>query len=127
LVVTSLDKLGLPKGALLFADSQKLVSATSVRAGDSFQIRTTQGGRLSAVTIEANDTLDTLAKKIERAGGFKVKVEVVSDGDYRRIKVSPQLKSASVEILPGKGGSDALEAIGLAPGVVRNPVIYDAG
>jgi len=124
---SALDKLGLPKGALLFSDSQKLVSATSVRAGDSFQIRTTQGGRLAAVTIEANDTLDTLAKKIERAGGFKVKVEVVADGEYRRIKVSPQQKSASVEILPGKGGSDALEAIGLAPGVVRNTVIDKAG
>ncbi len=124
---SALDKLGLPKGALLYADSQKLVSATSVRAGDSFQIRTTQGGRLSAVTIEANDTLNSLAKKIQRAGGFKVKVEVVADGEYRRIKVSPQQKSASVEILPGKGGSDALEAIGLAQGVVRNTVIDDAG
>jgi len=124
---SALDKLGLPKGALLYADSQRLVSSTSVRAGDSFQIRTAQGGRLSAVTIEANDTLDSLAEKVQRAGGRKVKVEVVADGEYRRIKVSPQQKSASVEILPGKGGSDALEAIGLAQGVVRNTVIDKAG
>ncbi len=123
---SALDKLGLPKGALLYADSTKLVSATGVRAGDSFQIRTTEGGRLNTVTIEANDTLDTLATKIKRAGGFKVKVEVVSDGEYRRIKITPQLKTASVEVLPGKNG-DALEALGITQGVIRNTVIDKDG
>lgn len=123
---SALDKLGLPKGALLYADSTKLVSATGVRAGDSFQIRTTEGGRLNTITIEANDTLDSLATKIKRAGGFKVKVEVVSDGEYRRIKISPQLKTASVEVLPGKNG-DALEALGITQGVIRNTVIDKSG
>jgi hypothetical protein len=124
---SALDKLGLPKGTLLYADSQKLVSATSVRAGDSFQIRTTEGGRLGQVTIEANDTLETLATKIRRVGGFKVKVEVVSDGEYRRLKITPQVKTASIEVLPGKGGADALEALGIAPGVVRNTVVDKDG
>lgn len=123
---SALDKLGLPKGALLYADSTRLVSATGVRAGDSFQIRTTEGGRLNTVTIEAGDTLDSLATKIKRAGGFKVKVEVVSDGEYRRIKITPQLKTASVEVLPGKNG-DALEALGITQGVIRNTVIDKDG
>jgi len=123
---SALDKLGLPKGTLLYADSTRLVSATGVRPGDSFQIRTSEGGRLNTVTIEANDTLDTLATKIKRAGGFKVKVEVVSDGEYRRIKITPQLKTASVEVLPGKNG-DALEALGITQGVIRNTVIDKNG
>lgn len=120
---SALDKLGLPKGTLAYTDSQKLVSATSIRAGDSFQIRTAEGGRLGTITIAADDTLETLQAKIKRIGGFKVKVEVVSDGEFRRLKLSPAANSATVELLPGKGGSDALEALGLAPGVVRNTVI----
>jgi hypothetical protein len=120
---SALDKLGLPKGTLLYADSTKIASASSVRAGDTFQIRTAQGGRLATVTIEAGDTLDTLAVKVKRAGGFKTKVEVVADGDFRRLKITPSTKPSSVEVLPGKGGLDALEALGLTPGVIRNTVI----
>ncbi len=120
---TALDKLGLPKGTLQYADSQKIVAASSVRAGDSFQIRTAEGGKLGTITIAADDTLQTLADKIKRIGGFKVKVEVVTDGEFRRLKLTPSSNSASVELLPGKGGSDALEALGLTPGVVRNTVI----
>lgn len=120
---SALDKLGLPKGSLLYADSVKLVSATAVRAGDSFQIRTAEGGRLGTVTIAADDTLESLAGKIRRAAGFRAKVELVSDGDLRRLKITPATDTSTVEILPGKGGVDALEGLGLAAGVVRNTVL----
>ncbi len=124
---SALDKLGLPKGTLLYADSQKIVSATSARAGDTFQVRTSEGGRLGTITIEANDTLETLAVRIKRIAGMKAKVEVVSDGEFRRLKISPAQTGASVEILPGKGGADALESLGLAAGVMRNTKIDDKG
>ena len=121
------DQLGLPKGTLLYADSVKVASATAARAGDTFQIRTGEAGRLATVTFEASDTLDTLAAKVRRAAGSKAKVEVVSDGDFRRLKITPATKASSVEILPGKGGTDALGAIGLTPGVVRNTIIDSTG
>lgn len=124
---SALDKLGLPKGTLLYADSVKVASATSARAGDSFQIRTAEGGRLATVTLEANDTLDTLAVKLRLMAGFKAKIEVVSDGDFRRLKITPATQGATVEVLPGKGGLDLLGALGLTPGVVRNTVIDKAG
>lgn len=124
---SALDRLGLPKGALLYADSVKVAAATAARAGDTFQIRTGEGGRLATVTLEASDTLDTLAAKVRRAAGSKAKVEVVSDGDFKRLKITPATKASTVEILPGKGGTDALGAIGLTPGVVRNTVINAAG
>lgn len=124
---SALDKLGLPKGALLYADSVKIASATAARAGDTFQIRTAEGGRLATVTLEAGDTLDSLAVKVRRAAGFKAKIEVVSDGDFRRLKITPATEGATVEVLPGKGGADALEAIGLTAGVIRNTVIDKAG
>lgn len=120
---SGLDKLGLPKGALLYADSTKVASATSARAGDSFQIRTAEGGRLASVTLEAGDTLDTLATKVRRAAGSKAKVEVVSDGDFRRLKITPATKGATVEVLPGKGGLDFIGSIGLTPGVIRNTIV----
>ncbi len=114
-----LDTFGLPRGALTFTDSQKITSATSARAGDQFQIRTRAGGALSTVTLAADDTLDTLAAKIKRAGGFRAKVTVVADGEFRRIKIEPASDNDTVEILPGKNGKNMLEALGLAEGVVR--------
>ncbi|CAN1509955.1 hypothetical protein MCEMIH16_00765 [Caulobacteraceae bacterium] len=124
---SALDRLGLPKGALLYADSAKVASATSARAGDTFQIRTSEAGRLATVTLDANDTLDTLAVKLRRAAGSKAKIEVVADGDFRRLKITPATQNATVEVLPGKGGEDFLGALGLTPGVVRNTVIDKAG
>ena len=124
---SALDKLGLPKGALLYADSTKVAAATSARAGDTFQIRTAEGGRLATVTLEAGDTLETLATKVRRAAGSKAKVEIVSDGDFRRLKITPATKGATVEVLPGKGGLDFIGSIGLTPGVIRNTIIDKNG
>lgn len=124
---SALDKLGLPKGALLYADSTKVAAATSARAGDTFQIRTAEGGRLATVTLGAGDTLETLATKVRRAAGSKAKVEIVSDGDFRRLKISPATKGATVEVLPGKGGLDFIGSIGLTPGVIRNTIIDKDG
>ena len=120
-----LDRFGLPKGSLAWTDSQRIVSATSARPGDTFQIRTREGGALSTVTLAADDTLETLAAKVRRAGGFRVKVEVVSDGDFRQLKITPAGESSAVEILPGKNGRDLLSSIGLAEGVVRLTKVVD--
>jgi hypothetical protein len=118
-----LDAFGLPRGALQYTDSQKIVSATSARAGDTFQIRTREGGALTTVTLAADDTLETLAAKIKRAGGYRAKVTVVSDGDFRRIKIEPASDNATVEVLPGKNGKNMLDALGLTEGVVRRTTV----
>lgn len=120
-----LDAFGLPRGALQYTDSQKVVSATAARAGDTFQIRTREGGALTTVTLAASDTLETLAAKIKRAGGYRAKVEVISDGEYRRIKITPANDQSTVEILPGKNGKNMLDALGLAEGVVRNTEVVN--
>ncbi len=122
---SALDTFGLPKGALTFTDSAKITSATSARAGDQFQIRTREGGALATITLAADDTLDTLAAKIKRAGGYRAKVTVVADGEFRRIKIVPASANDTVEVLPGKGGKNMLEALGLTEGVVRNTVMKD--
>jgi len=122
---SALDRFGLPKGTLDYTASQNVVSATSARPGDTFQIRTSDGGALKTITIEAKDTLETLAAKVRRAGGFRAKVEVVSSGDVRRLKISAASDKSTVEVLAGKGGADALAALGLSEGIIRKTKIED--
>jgi len=115
----SLDLFGLPKGTMDFSQSERVVSATAARAGDTFQIRTRERSPLATITIGAKDTLETLADKIKQASGFRAKVEMSSDGNTRKLKISPAFATSTVEILAGKGGTDVLQALGLAAGVVR--------
>lgn len=116
---SALDAFGLPSGAMDFSQSNRIVSATSARPGDTFQIRTRERGALTTVTIDANDTLETLADKIKRASGFRAKVETASSGNSRVLKISPASTNATLEIVPGKGGTDVLRSLGIAGGVVR--------
>lgn len=116
---SSLDALGLPAGTMSFTQSDRIVSSTAARAGDTFQIRTRERGPLTTITIEANDTLETLADKIKRASGYRAKVETASNGNSRVLKISPASNTSTIEIVAGKGGTDVLASLGLAGGVVR--------
>lgn len=116
---SSLDKFGLPAGKMEFTQSDRIVSATAARAGDTFQIRTRERGNLTTIKIEANDTLETLADKIKRASGYRAKVELATSGNSRVLKISPASSTSSIEIVAGKGGTDVLSSLGLNGGVVR--------
>jgi hypothetical protein len=59
--------------------------------------------------------------------GFSVRVEVVSDGQTRRLQIKPPNERSTLEILGGRGGRDALEALGLQEGFVRSTTISDDG
>ncbi|WP_029914839.1 hypothetical protein [Caulobacter sp. UNC358MFTsu5.1] len=117
---STLDVFGIPRGKMDFTQSDKIVSATSARAGDTFQVRTRARGTLTTIKIEQDDTLDTLADKIRKATGYAAKVEFSSVGNNRTLRISPSQTTSTVEILPGKGGTDVLESLGLKPGIVRN-------
>jgi hypothetical protein len=117
---SALDIFGIPRGTMNFTQTDKIVSATSARAGDTFQVRTRARGTLTTIKIENDDTLDTLAGKIRKATGYAAKVEFSSVGNNRVLRLSPSQTTSTVEILPGKGGTDVLESLGLKPGIVRN-------
>lgn len=121
---SALDRLGLPSGTVAYSDSQLVTAATAARAGDQFQIKR-GGGRATTITLEDKDTLDTLAAKIRRATGYAVKVDVVTDGDNRKLQITPMNARSTIEILGGKGGRDALEALGLQEGFVRKTETKD--
>lgn len=114
-----LDRLGLPRGEVAYSDSPNLVAATAVRAGDQFQIRARAGARPASITIGADDTLETLAAKIRRAAGFSVKVDIVSDSASRRLQIQPTSERYTAELISGPAGRDALDALGLSPGLLR--------
>lgn len=123
---TSLDRLGLPQGTLDFRDSQKLVSASALRPGDQFGVRVGTG-RTANITIELNETLETLAQKIRRASGFNAKVAITSSDGVRKLTITPQNTRSVVEFSAGTAGRDALELLGVPAGLVRTTVVTDNG
>lgn len=117
---TVLDRLGLPSGTIAYKDSTLLTSGTSVRAGDQFYIR--DGSVKKAVTIDANETFESLAKKIAKASGNRLKADVmkIAGQPMDQLVIKPANKTSKAEFLAGSVGKDALEALGLSEGLVSS-------
>jgi hypothetical protein len=117
-----LDRMGLPKGTLNLAPSDKITDASGLRPGDQFTI--TGGiGLGKAVTIEAKDTLDTLAQKIRRASNFQAKVTISTLNGVRQLRIEPISPRVVLEIGVGKANANALALLGIPEGVVRSTEI----
>jgi hypothetical protein len=121
-----LDRLGLPTGTLDLSDSKQLTAISSLRAGDQFTI---QGGNSAAgkVTIDANDTLDTLAQKIRRASGFQANVTTTLLNGVRQLSIAPVNSHTILTIAAGKTDQDALATLGIPAGVLRTTTTNSAG
>lgn len=121
-----LDRLGLPSGTIDYTGAQPIAASTAARAGDRFFVKV-NGGRMTAVTLEAQDTLKTLAAKVNRALGFNGKVEVVktrvstgeAQGEYDNLQIKPRSPRHTIELISGETGRDLLETLGLVEGTVR--------
>ena len=128
-----LDRLGLPQGEIDQSQSKTLTIATSVRVGDRFYISPADGGRPVAVTLDARDTLQTLARKIEQASNRKLKVTIASDtgvagkqgetplsvlGGFQRLSISARDGKTGAVLTAGEPGRDALAGLGLSQGYV---------
>ncbi|MNX68813.1 hypothetical protein D3C86_1000110 [compost metagenome] len=128
-----LDKLGLPQGEIPQTDSQHLVDATSLRTGDRFYVTSGTTGRSVAVTIDAKETLQTLARKIETASGRTLKVTIKTDKDFvtgldgdtkitaggvQRLQITYADGREGAVLRAGEAGRDALAGLGLTPGYI---------
>ncbi len=128
-----LDRLGLPLGDIDQTPSKSLTTATTVRVGDRFTVSPANGGRAVTVTIEARDTLQTLARKIEQASNMKLKVSVASEaakagtpGDpakalfngVQRLQITARDGKTGAVLTAGEPGRDALAGLGLSQGYV---------
>jgi len=115
-----LDRLGLPSGQIAYSDSTLLTSATSVRAGDQFRIRTQEGGPTTTITILPTDTMKTLQERLSSKFGSQAKVTVSSALGVDKLNIAYASSRSSVELLAGPSGKDALEGLGLAEGQIRS-------
>lgn len=122
-----LDQLGLPQGVMNAAQSTRLIDNSSVRPGDTFYVKTSEGGNQIKITIDAGDTLDTLATKIQRASGFQITATKTTINGKRQLTLAPFSPSSTAELVEGPAGHDALTALGLQPGVLRNTTVNSSG
>ncbi|WP_242148677.1 hypothetical protein [Sphingomonas sp. BAUL-RG-20F-R05-02] len=108
---SALGAIGLKLGVQGAQDSTLLTANTSLRAGDEFSIQV-EGGAVRKVTIAADDTLTSLASRINRLTGGKITVSTpkVGSGNVLRIEAKA---GASVELIAGATGKDALAKLGL--------------
>ena len=126
-----LDQLGLPQGTINAAQSKLITSATSIKPGSSFWVRTSPGGAQTKVTITATDTLATLATKLNTAIAGQGLAKVISIGANSQLEITPNSPNSFIELdaqqasnlNPGASSSaltnNALAQLGLNPGVIR--------
>jgi len=127
-----LDRLGLPKGEVVYPSSETLIDATALRVGDRFSIAPPGGGRVQTVTIAATDTLQTLARKIELASGRTLKVTITPEAapvagkieangllsGLQRLSIAANSARDGAVLVAGEPGRDALAGLGLSPGLI---------
>lgn len=108
---SKVDALGLSRGVATPDGSLKLTTGTSLRAGDSFQMRVA-GGVVRTITIGKDETLATLADKVRKITGSKALVTTPKKDDGAMLRVSPKA-GIDIEFIAGPEGRDALEKLGL--------------
>ncbi len=116
---TSLDTLGLPTGAMSFAQSTNVIAASSVRAGDLFQVQAGSGAPVS-ITIKEGDTFQSLAQEINFATGFQATATTAVVNGKTVLKIAPTNANNTIKLLSGPTGADALAPLGLKAGVLTD-------
>ncbi|WP_394764368.1 hypothetical protein [Phenylobacterium sp.] len=112
-----LDRLGLPKGVLGVDTSKQLTAQSTLRAGEQFTVGSATGPS-TTITIAANETLDTLAVKIQRASGSQATATVSNIGGQYQLKIVPAYGSSVVKFGAGPEGKNALTTLGIPEGVL---------
>ena len=116
-----LDALGLPTSAINLNQSMDLTTATTLRAGDSFQIQIATGAskRTTTISIDAGETLNSLTNKINAELGSygKASVNYGSGGEGLKIAVNT---GVTATLIAGPADFDALGRLGIAPGIITN-------
>ena len=119
-----LDALGLPRGTIDINQSVDLAAATTLRPGDSFQIKldTSASSRTATITIASGETLQSLADKINNAMIFagKASVTYANGGHTLKIEVN---KGVSATLIAGPHDLDALGRLGIAAGTISNGAV----
>ncbi len=113
-----LDTLGLPRGAISLDPSRDVTAQSSARAGDFFYV-SVNGLDPHRVTVEAGDTLRSLATRIAGTLALKgtAKVTHGAAGDELTIQANA---GSVIELKRGDKSFDALAGLGIEPGKLYN-------
>ncbi len=116
-----LDALGLPRGTINLNQSVDLTSQTTLRAGDSFQIKIDGvAPRTATITIDKGETLDSLARKINAQLGGIGKAATNYTGKQEGLKITVNA-GQTIDLISGPADFDALARLGIAAGVLTAP------
>ena len=110
----AISALGFGRGTINPAASERLTTQTTMRAGDTFSFKA-DSGAVRKVTIEAGDTLKTIATRMQGMLGASkgtVTATVVNGVQQLRITMKP---GHELELIPGAADSDALAKLGIEP------------
>jgi len=122
-----LETLGLPTGTIGIDETLDVQTQTSARVGDFFYL-TIDGGTKKKITLEDSDTLDDIKRKVRIAGFGKLKADVSSTSEGDKLTISALDNGSTINLLPGTGGRDLLERIGLEPGkLLPKNEVFDLG
>lgn len=105
-----LNSLGLNSGELLAPRPTKLTDRTSLRVGDEFSIQV--GGKTTKFAITADDTLTTLANRIQKAIGDKGTASAASVDGGQALRIDAKT-GQDISLIAGAEGKDALAKLGL--------------
>jgi hypothetical protein len=111
---TVLSALGLARGTINGGEASTLTAQTSLRAGDSFSV-SADGGRQYKITIDAKETMQTLASKISKIIGAAGTVLATTTNGVTSLSIRPKA-GRSVALVGGPDGTDALAKLGLEEG-----------
>ena len=116
-----LDALGLPRGTINLNQSVDLTSQTTLRAGNSFQIKIEGvAARTATITIDKGETLDSLATKINAQLGSVGKAAVNYKNNAEGLKITVNA-GQTVALVSGPADFDALGRLGITAGVLSAP------
>lgn len=111
---TALSALGLPRGTVNVAVSEKVTTQTTLRAGDYFSIRA-DDGPLRKFEIQAGDTLKTIATRMQSlVGTSKATVTAIAVNGSQQLRITMK-DGHELELIPGNGDADALDKLGIEP------------
>jgi hypothetical protein len=117
---SSLNALGLPTGSINFAPSQNITANAPVQPGEQFMIQTNSQGTPQTITVDAGDTLQSLAQKIIQASGFEADATVATTNGVQQLQITPAFPGVQIRIEAGPADANALRGLGLSEGVITS-------
>jgi hypothetical protein len=116
-----LDALGLPRGTINLNQSVDLSSQTTLRPGDSFQIKIAGAlPRTTTITMDPGETFDSLTTKINAQLGSVGKAAINYTGSTEGLKITVNA-GQSIDLISGPSDFDALSRLGFLAGTLSAP------